>query len=49
MSGHGNSDGAGRGFSYGVKESLDVMAAVKWLKETKGHKVGVFFFFFIGN
>lgn len=39
MSGHGNSDGAGRGFSYGVKESTDVMAAVKYLKEIRKHKV----------
>jgi pimeloyl-ACP methyl ester carboxylesterase len=36
FSGHGNSDGAGRGFSYGVKENIDVSAAVRYLKTVKG-------------
>ncbi len=38
MSGHGVSDGAGRGFSYGVKEKDDVINACKFMKQ-RGHRV----------
>eukprot|EP00013_Stygamoeba_regulata_P022457 CAMPEP_0177652118 /NCGR_PEP_ID=MMETSP0447-20121125/12934_1 /TAXON_ID=0 /ORGANISM="Stygamoeba regulata, Strain BSH-02190019" /LENGTH=455 /DNA_ID=CAMNT_0019155291 /DNA_START=169 /DNA_END=1536 /DNA_ORIENTATION=+ len=33
---HGQSDGTGRGFSYGCVECLDVSAAVKYAKERSG-------------
>ncbi len=33
---HGCSDGAGRGFTYGVKEHKDVIAAVKFARERLG-------------
>jgi len=33
---HGISDGSGRGFTYGVKEHMDVSAAVKFMKKKSG-------------
>ncbi|KAJ9453782.1 hypothetical protein DIPPA_26051 [Diplonema papillatum] len=33
---HGTSDGKKRGFTYGIRESRDVRAAARWVKECKG-------------